>query len=180
MGQTTSVIDFNAIYYAALRPTVPLPARPFTTLTDWVLAGYTKVAEPDGDTGALWTIDYEFKEKRPAGSKMATGHGITKGGLSSITFAVPRTDETTLLLALPDGALDGEMITADGAVEYRQIVLVTDNNVYWAKKASATGKLPIEHKNSEWGITSFEFTCFEDSDNDAAGTANFGIFKMLS
>jgi len=180
MGQVTSVIDYNAIYYGALRPALALPARPFTTGTDWVAGGYLKVAEADGDVGALWTIGYEFKEKRPAGSKMPTGHGVTKGGLISVTFSVPRTDETTLLLALPDGSLDGEAIEADGDLVYRQIVLVTDNNVYWAKKASAAGNVPIEHKNSDFANTPFEFTCFEDSDNDPTGKSNFQIFKMLS
>ena len=180
MGQEICVIDYNAIYLAALRPEVALPARPLTSTTDWIAAGWERIDEPDGNDPAVLTYLYEMLMKRGAGTKMDTSQHVSKGGLQTVVFSSNNIHDGTLTLVFPDASHDGEMLTADGAIAYFQLVIVSDNAVYWAKKVSASGNVVIEHSNAAFAKTPYEYTCFEDNANDPSGKANFGIFKLLS
>lgn len=180
MPQDVCVIDYNAIYLAALRPEVPFPDRPLTSSTDWEAGGWVRIDEPDGNDPAIWTYEYELLKKRPAGTKMDTSQHVAKRGLAKVAFSSDNIHDGTLSLVFPDASHDGEMLTGDGAVIYYQSVLVTDNSVYWCKKMSATGAVVIEHANADFAKTPYEFDGFEDSANDLPGKANFGIFPLLS
>ena len=178
MAQETSVIDFKRAYYASLATAIP--ARPYTSATDFVAAGYTRILEPDGDVGALWTWSASPIYKRPAGTKKRTGVGYSEIGLDSITLQSINSDDTALLLAFPDMTHDGASITGGGATLYYRVIMVTDNNVYVAKKISPSGNVALNAVNSAGLGTPYEFMAFEDDDNDPAGTANWFIEPLLS
>ncbi len=180
MGQEICVIDYNAIYLGALRPEIFLPARPLTSASDFVAAGWNRIDESDGNDPAVLTYLYEMLKKRGAGTKMDTSQHVSKRGLQTVAFSSDNIHDGTLSLVFPDASHDGEMLTADGAITYFQLALVTDNTVYWAKKVSATGNVVIEHSNADFAMTPYEYTCFEDNANDPSGKANFGIFPLLA
>lgn len=178
MAQEPCVIDFNAFYYTPLATAIP--ARPYTSATDFVAAGFTKVIDPDGDIGALWTWAVAKVNKRPAGTATKTGYGFQERGLSTITLQSINGDDAALLLAFPDMTHDGASVTGGGVPLFYRVVMVTDNNVYFAKKVSPSGNVAMNAVNSAFMGTPYEFECYEDDDNDPAGTPNYFIEPLLS
>ncbi len=178
MAQEPCVLDFKAFYTAPLA--TAFPARPWTSITDFVAAGFTKMPEPDGNEGAILTFIGTAVDKRPAGTKMRTSQEFSEIGLDTIALRSYNSDDPALLLAFPDITHDGASTTGGGETQYYRAILVTDNNAWAAKKVSPSGNVAVSATNSEFGFTPYELRAFEDDDNDPAGTSNYFVEPLLS
>jgi len=178
MAQESCAIDFKKAFYASIATAIP--ARPYTSATDFVAAGYTRILEPDGDIGSLWTWEYTKVPKRPAGTARATGYGFASRGLATVTMQSINGDDAAKKIAFPDMLHDGASLTGGGKPLYYRLILVTDINVYVAKKMSSSGNIGIQVINNAFEGTPYEFECYEDDDSDPGGTPNWFIEPLLS
>ncbi len=178
MAQESCAIDFKKAFYSDM--SVAIPARPWTSATDFVALGFTRILDPDGDIGSLWTWLYTKVNKRPAGSATKTGYGFSERGLNVITMQSINGDDAAKTIAFPDMIHDGAAMTGGGLPLFYRLIMMTDINVYVAKKMSPSGNVGIQVINTAFEGTPYEFECYEDDDNDPPGTANWIIEPLLS
>lgn len=166
-------VDAKAVFYAPVSTAVP--ATP-TTISAFTSGGWTQVEDVTED-GVEMEMVAEGPRKRPMGARMPTSKKTTTRGMKTLKFSSYRSDNATLALSIPDAQFSGTTLVSGDTEQFVAMAVLTNNNVWHAKKVSAVGNLAMKYNHENFATPPFEFECFE-RDTDALGTSNYEIIPL--